>query len=164
MPSLKKKSETGGMGNISLIAARIIAVLSGNKKINQAKMSLPTRWHFFVQGLSIDEIIRHLAFFVSRLWQFHIFSEGNTRTTAVFFIKYLKTLGYDAANESFAGHAWHFRNALVRADYNDLKNGVCETTEYLELFLKNLLLDEENELSSRKLHITRQEGEAYEEI
>ena len=119
---------------------------------------------FSYKGLSMDEIIRHLAYFVSRLWQIHIFSEGNTRTTAVFFIKYLKTQGFDAANESFAEHAWYFRNALVRANYNDLKNGVHETTEYLELFLKNLLLDEKNELSSRKLHIKKQEGEAYEKI
>lgn len=108
---------------------------------------------FSYKGLSMDEIIHHLAFFVSRLWQIHIFSEGNTRTTAVFFIKYLKTLGFDAANDSFAEHSWYFRNALVRANYNDFKNGIHETTEYLELFLKNLLLDEKNKLSNRKLHI-----------
>ncbi len=111
---------------------------------------------FSYKGLSMDEIIEHLAFFVSRLWQIHIFSEGNTRTTAVFFIKYLKTLGFDAANDSFAEHAWYFRNALVRANYNDLKNGVHETTEYLELFLINLLLDEKNELSNRELRISSQ--------
>lgn len=108
---------------------------------------------FSYKGLSMDGIIRHLAFFVSRLWQIHIFGEGNTRTTAVFFIKYLRKLGFDAENEAFAEHAWYFRNALVRANYSNLKEGICETTEYLELFLRNLLLDEKNELSSRKLHI-----------
>lgn len=76
------------------------------------------------------------------LWQIHVFGEGNTRTTAVFFIKYLRTLGFDATNDIFAENAWYFRNALVRANYNDLRNGVHETTEYLELFLRNLLLDE----------------------
>ena len=108
---------------------------------------------FSYKGLSMDEIIHHLAFFVSRLWQIHVFAEGNTRTTAVFFIKYLKTLGFDVTNDIFAEHAWYFRNALVRANYNDLKNGIHETGEYLELFLKNLLLDEKNELNNRKLHI-----------
>lgn len=109
---------------------------------------------FSYKGLSMDEMIHHLAFFISRLWQIHIFSEGNTRATAVFFIKYLRTLGFDATNDIFAENAWYFRNALVRANYNDLKNGVYETTEYLEKFLKNLLLDEKNELHNREMHIS----------
>ena len=109
---------------------------------------------FSYKGLSMDEIIHHLAVFISRLWQIHIFGEGNTRTTAVFFIKYLRTLGFSATNDIFAENAWYFRNALVRANYNDLKNGVHETTEYLELFLRNLLLDEKNELHNRTMHIS----------
>lgn len=78
-------------------------------------------------------------------------AEGNTRTTAVFFIKYLRTLGFDAANDIFAENAWYFRNALVRANYNDLKNGIHETTEFLELFLRNLLMDENHPLYNRTL-------------
>ena len=109
---------------------------------------------FSYKKLSMDDIIHHLAIFVSRLWQIHIFSEGNTRTTAVFFIKYLRTLGFDATNDIFAENAWYFRNSLVRANYNDLKNGVHETTEYLELFLRNLLLNEKNELHNRAMHIS----------
>ena len=108
---------------------------------------------FSYKGLSTDEIIEHLAFFISRLWQIHIFGEGNTRTTAVFFIKYLRSLGYDATNDIFAENAWYFRNALVRANYTDLKNDVHETTVYLERFIRNLLLDENNELKNRYLHI-----------
>ena len=109
---------------------------------------------FSYKNLSMNEIIIHLAEFVSRLWQIHIFGEGNTRTTAVFFIKYLRTLGFYVTNDIFAENAWYFRNALVRANYNDLKNGVHETTEYLELFLRNLLLDEKNVLSNRVMHIS----------
>ena len=109
---------------------------------------------FSYKGLSINEIIHHLAVFVSRLWQIHIFEEGNTRTTAVFFIKYLRTLGFDATNDIFAENAWYFRNALVRANYNNFKIGIHETTEYLELFLRNLLLNEENELHNRVMHIS----------
>ena len=109
---------------------------------------------FSYRNLTMDEIIHHLAIFVSRLWQIHIFGEGNTRTTAVFFIKYLRTLGFDATNDIFAENAWYFRNALVRANYNDLKNGIHETTEYLEVFLRNLL-DERNELHNRSMHISR---------
>ena len=106
------------------------------------------------KGLSMDEIIHHLAVFVSRLWQIHIFGEGNTRTTAVFFIKYLRTLGFSATNDIFAENAWYFRNALVRANYTNLQKGIYETTEYLEAFLRNLLLNEKNELHNRDLHIS----------
>ena len=97
---------------------------------------------FSYKGLSMDEIIHHLAEFVSRLWQIHVFGEGNTRTTAVFFINI------------FAENAWYFRNSLVRANYNDLKNGVHETTEYLVVFLRNLLLNEDHPLHNRTLHIS----------
>lgn len=110
--------------------------------------------NFNYQGLSMEESLRHLAVFVSRLWQIHIFGEGNTRTTAVFFIKYLRTLGFTATNDIFAEHAWYFRNALVRANYTDLQKNIHETTEYLERFLRNLLLHEKNELHNRDLHIS----------
>ena len=109
---------------------------------------------FSYKGLSMDEIIHHLAVFISRLWQIHIFGEGNTRTTAVFFIKYLRTLGFYATNDIFAENAWYFRNALVRANYTNLQKGIHETTEYLEAFLRNMLLNEKNELHNRNLHIS----------
>ena len=111
--------------------------------------------NFSFKNLSMDEIINHLAIFISRLWQIHIFGEGNTRTTAVFFIKYLKSLGFSSTNDIFAENAWYFRNALVRANYTDLQRGIHETTEYLELFLRNLLLNEKNELRNRDLHIRK---------
>ena len=109
---------------------------------------------FSYKGLAMDEIIHHLAVFVSRLWQIHIFGEGNTRTTAVFFIKYLRSLGLSATNDIFAENAWYFRNAPVRANYTNLQKGIHETTEYLEVFLRNLLLNEKNELHNRDLHIS----------
>lgn len=110
---------------------------------------------FSYKGLTMDDIIHHLAVFISRLWQIHIFGEGNTRTTAVFFIKYLRTLGFSATNDIFAENAWYFRNALVRANYTNLQKGIFETTEYLEMFLRNLLLNEKHELHNRNLHISK---------
>lgn len=98
-------------------------------------------------------IISHLAKFVSGLWQIHAFGEGNTRTTAVFFIKYLRTMGFQVTNDIFAENAWYFRNALVRANYNDLSKGIRETTKFLELFLGNLLLGEQNQLRNRHMHV-----------
>lgn len=109
---------------------------------------------FHYHGLTMDDVIHHLAIFVARLWQIHIFGEGNTRTTAVFFIKYLRALGFSAANDIFADHAWYFRNALVRANYTNLQKGIYATPEYLLLFLRNLLLNEKNELHNRNLHIS----------
>lgn len=108
---------------------------------------------FSYRNLPTNAMIKHLAEFVARLWQIHIFCEGNTRTTAVFFIKYLHTLGFDVTNDIFAENAWYFKNAMVRANYNNYKKGVFATTEYLETFLRNLLLEETNPLKNRDLHI-----------
>lgn len=101
----------------------------------------------------VSEMIPHLAKFVARLWQIHAFGEGNTRTTAVFFIKYLISLGFNVTNDLFAKNSWYFRNALVRANYNDYTKDIRETTEYLELFFRNLLMGESNELKNRYLHV-----------
>lgn len=106
--------------------------------------------------LSIDEIIEHLAIFVANLWQIHVFEEGNTRTTAVFFIKYFRTLGFDVTNDTFAKNAWYFRNSLVRANYSNISKGIFQDHSYLIKFLRNLLLGEKNELKNKHLHIFTQ--------
>ena len=103
-------------------------------------------------GLSMDEVIDHLAIFVANLWQIHAFEEGNTRTTAVFFIEYLRSLGFDVANDTFAKNAWFFRNSLVRANYNNITKGIFADRSYLIKFLRNLLLGEDNLLRNRDLH------------
>ena len=108
---------------------------------------------FSYAGLGMDEIIRHVARFISGVWQIHAFGEGNTRTTAIFTIKYLRTLGFDVDNDLFAENSYYFRNALVRANYTSIPKGIEETTEYLERFFRNLILDEANELKSRFLRI-----------
>lgn len=108
---------------------------------------------FSYANLTMSEIISHLARFVSRLWQIHIFCEGNTRTTAVFFIKYLKSMGFNVTNDVFAKNAEYFRNSLVRANYKDVKNGVYEDLSFLETFLRNLIMGEKNELKNRYMHI-----------
>ena len=97
---------------------------------------------FSYRGLSMDEIIHHLAVFISRLWQIHIFGEGNTRTTAVFFIKYLRTLGFSATNDIFADHAWYFRNTLVRANYTNLQKNIHETTVHIHRLFEKFGFDE----------------------
>lgn len=109
--------------------------------------------HFSYKNLTLEETVKHITFFVSRLWQIHAFGEGNTRTTAVFMIKYLRSLGFNADNELFAENSWYFRNALVRANYNNLQKGIHENPEFLEKFFRNLLLGEHNELKNRFLHI-----------
>ena len=109
--------------------------------------------HFSYKNLTLEETVKHITFFVSRLWQIHAFGEGNTRTTAVFTIKYLRSLGFNADNELFAENSWYFRNALVRANYNNLQKGIHENQEFLEKFFRNLLLGEHNELKNRFLHI-----------
>ncbi len=109
---------------------------------------------FSYNGLTIDEIINHLAIFISNLWQIHVFEEGNTRTIAVFFIKYLRSLGFDVTNDTFAKNSWYFRNSLVRSNYNNVAKGIFEDRTYLVKFLRNLLLGETNILQNRDLHIS----------
>ena len=108
---------------------------------------------FSYEGLSLAESVHHLSRFTSGIWQIHPFCEGNTRTTAVFIIKYLNTFGFNIDNETFAKNSWYFRNALVRANYNDWQNGIHETTKYLDLFFENLLMNKQHELKNRFMHI-----------
>ena len=108
---------------------------------------------FNYSNLSMDEIVRHLTFFVSSLWQIHAFGEGNTRTTAVFTIKYLRSMGFKVGNDIFAKNSWYFRNALVRANYKNVRKGIQQEPEHLEKFFRNLLMGEHNELKNRYLHV-----------
>ena len=114
---------------------------------------ISTERDFSYEGLTADEAVRHIARFISNLWQIHPFGEGNTRTTAVFLIKYLRNFGFNVENDTFERHSWFFRNALVRANYNDLKNGITATAEPLERFLRYLILNEKADLRNRTLHI-----------
>ena len=101
-------------------------------------------------GLSSDEIIQHVSQFTANLWQIHAFGEGNTRTTAVFVILYLRSLGFNVNNDIFAQNSWYFRNALVRYVYKNHK-GVMPEHKYLERFFRNMLLGEKWVLKNRYL-------------
>ncbi|MDD2577011.1 MAG: Fic family protein [Bacteroidales bacterium] len=107
--------------------------------------------NFSYKGLSLDEVVFHIAKFVSKLWQIHPFGEGNTRTTAVFIIKYLRSIGFDVNNDLFAEHSWYFRNALVRANYRNVRKGVEPDISFLILFFRNLMMNESNELKNRNM-------------
>jgi fido (protein-threonine AMPylation protein) len=109
---------------------------------------------FSYKGLSEQEIIEHIAEFTSNFWQIHIFGEGNTRTTAIFLIKYLRKLGFkNVNNDLFADHSWYFRNSLVRANYEDLSKGINKTEKFLIRFLTNLLINGNYSLKNREMHI-----------
>ena len=112
-----------------------------------------TEKQFSHEGLSVEASVKHLAKFASDIWQIHPFGEGNTRATAVFMIKYMKTFGFRVNNDAFRENSWYFRNALVRANYNDLQKGIHSTTKFLELFFSNLLLGTNYELKNRYMHV-----------
>ena len=109
--------------------------------------------NFSYKGLTDDEKIEHIAKFISGFWQIHAFREGNTRTTAIFTIQYLRSLGYEVNNEMFAKHSWYFRNALVRANYRNIQKGIDYSPIYLVRFFRNLLLKDSWVLKNRYLHI-----------
>lgn len=99
------------------------------------------------------EALNHIVRFISDIWQIHAFGEGNTRTTAVFLIKYLRSFGFDVNNESFANHSWFFRNALVRSQYENIPKGIHRTFEPLERFMNFAVLGIPADLRNRTLHI-----------
>lgn len=108
---------------------------------------------FDYSSLSPEQMIEHFVHFISNIWQIHAFCEGNTRTTAVFAIKYLRFLGFDVGNEPFAKDSWYFRNALVRANYTSNKENIKIDFSFLKLFFRNVILGEKNELKNRYMHI-----------
>ncbi len=108
---------------------------------------------FNYRDLDKQEFIKHISGFTSNIWQIHPFTEGNTRTTAIFIIKYLKTFGIEINNTPFEENSWYFRNALVRANYSNFEKDIYETTEYLEKFFSNIILNSNYELKNRYLHI-----------
>ena len=108
---------------------------------------------FSYRGIDNDELVAHITKFVFGLWQIHAFGEGNTRTTAVFVIQYLRSIGFDVENNLFAKHSWYFRNALVRANYKNARKGIDYSPVYLQRFFRNLLLGEQWDLRNRYLHI-----------
>ncbi|SFR61315.1 Fic family protein [Thiomicrospira sp. ALE5] len=108
---------------------------------------------FSYRNLTKKQAVAHIAEFISDLWQIHPFAEGNTRTTAVFLIKYLRQLGFKADNSLFEENALYFRNALVRANYQNLEYGIEKTTAYLDRFFGNLLFGEQHPLKNRDLMI-----------
>ena len=109
--------------------------------------------NFLYRGLSLDESIKHLCSFTADIWQIHPFCEGNTRTTAVFIIKYLRTFGFNIKTQVFAENSWYFRNSLVRANYKNFEKNVFEDTSFLEKFFYNLLTNSKYELKNRYTHI-----------
>ena len=119
---------------------------------------------FVYKGLAQDQIVEHIAKFISGIWQIHAFGEGNTRTTAVFAIKYLQTFGFSVTNDLFSNHSWYFRNALVRANYNDYKNNVFATQDFLNRFFRNLLVGENNALKNRDMRISLNEDKVDDAI
>ena len=117
------------------------------------KYDMEQERNYSYEGKSIDEAISHLTRFCANLWQIHAFGEGNTRSMAVFMIKYLQTLGFKTTNDLFATNSWYFRNAWVRANYSNLQEGITETTVFLERFFRNMLLGETTPLRNREMHL-----------
>ena len=118
---------------------------------------------FDYSNLALPDAIRHIAAFVANIWQIHPFREGNTRTTAVFTIKYLRSIGFqNIDNTLFEQHSWFFRNALVRANYKNARLGVNNSPQYLERFFRNLLMGEQMPLHNRDLHISNKDVQSAE--
>ena len=122
-------------------------------QIDTLDYDFATEKQFSYEGLSVEAAVKHLAKFASDIWQIHPFCEGNTRATAVFIIKYMKTFGFRVNNDAFQKNSWYFRNALVRANYNNLQKGIHSTTKFLEMFFGNLLLETNHELKNRYMHV-----------
>ena len=136
-------------------------ILNGNTVIyspyetlrNTLEYDIEQEKNFSYKNLSLDDSIKHLCHFTSNIWQIHPFCEGNTRTTAVFIIKYLRTFSFDINDDVFAENSWYFRNALVRANYKNFEKNIFEDITFLEKFFYNLLTNSNYELKNRYMHI-----------
>lgn len=105
------------------------------------------------QNLSL--IPEHIATFNSNIWQNHPFNDGNTRTTEVFIVKYLRTLGFEITNSLYKENAFYFRNALVRNNYCNQQLGIDSDSSYLIKFYENLLLGTNHKLKSKELIVKK---------
>ena len=117
------------------------------------KFDISEERQFKYRGLSVSQMIEHIVDFTAMIWQNHPFRQGNTRTTAVFMIKYLRSMGFNVNNDLFADNSWYFRNALVRANYRNPSKGIDVDKSFLEKFFRNLILNENNELKNRYMLI-----------
>ena len=120
--------------------------------------------NFSYKDLTIEESIKHLCRFTSNIWQVHPFCEGNTRTTAVFIIKYLRTFGFNINDDVFAENSWYFRNSLVRANYKNFEKNIFEDTSFLEKFFYNLITKANNDLKNRYTHIDNNQSANFDSV
>ena len=144
---------TNGLVSLWVLEGDTVNYLNWEDLRRAIDYDLEQERQFSYKGISQDAMITHISRFVSGLWQIHAFGEGNTRTTAVFTILYLRHIGFKVSNDMFAQHSWYFRNALVRANYKNAVKGIDYTPVYLERFFRNLLLGEQWDLRNRYLHI-----------
>ena len=96
--------------------------------------------------LSSEGQVKRISKFTSAIWQVHPFVEGNTRTTAVFIEKYLRTKGYEVNNDLFKENSLFFRNALVISNFSDINLGISPDFKYLHSFFSKLLINKTQEL------------------
>ncbi len=104
-------------------------------------------------NMNIVDVINSITDFSSSIWQVHPFREGNTRTTVVFMIKYLRSLNYNVDNDLFKEKSIYFRNALVRSCYFNNYLNIEQDKNYLIRFYENLMLNKNNNLQSKDIVI-----------
>ena len=131
-----------------------VLYVSASDIISAVEYDLEQERRFDYSKVDRDGLVKHISRFVADLWQIHPFGEGNTRTTAVFAIQYLRSMGFNIDNTPFSDNSWYFRNALVRANYQNVQKGIMRNPQFLELFFRNLLLGESNELKNRYMLVS----------
>ncbi len=103
--------------------------------------------------LSNSHKLKHYCQFIAKLMMLNAFHHANSRVVFVYALKYLISQGYQIQNDTFYREAWYFRNAIIRACYINMHQGIYPTTQFMEMFLGNLLLDEDNELKNHRMII-----------
>lgn len=102
-------------------------------------------------GKTKEEMAEDISSFISGIWQIHPFREGNTKTVAVFAIMYLKSLGFQIENQPFETNCKYFRDALVRANFSDVKNNIARDSVPLRHFFENVMYDENYNLKREEM-------------
>lgn len=70
------------------------------------------------KAMGNDDFVKHLAHFLSDIWEVHPFIEGNTRTTVILFMLYLRHIDRTPDMKIFIDNTQYFRDILCLSTYN----------------------------------------------
>lgn len=114
--------------------------------------------------MNMSDLINNITKFSSNIWQVHPFREGNTRTVAMFIIKYLEFLEYNIDKTLFKDNSLYYRSALVRSNYFNDSLNIRENNSFLIKFYEMLIFGKNNNLRLEELVLEESSAKENEKL